>query len=107
MGATMCDARIVEEGPRPDVHHVYPVEAREHITSGTTGAGGICWCRPDLYRVCTACDGDDWGCWCCDGDGVVPIEAMLPGDRVIVVHHFIPDDATFTEEHAGTKTPPA
>jgi hypothetical protein len=67
-------------------------------SSGPAGASGGCWCGPDLYRLCTACDGADISCWCCDGEGIVPVEAIVPGDKIIVVHHFIPDDATFTTE---------
>jgi hypothetical protein len=86
----MSEARIT---PGPTVHHVYPIEAREHATRGT-----CCWCGPDIYRLCTACDGDDPDCWACEGDGIILIEAIVPGDWVIVVHHFIPDDATFSME---------
>jgi hypothetical protein len=87
--AAVSEARIVPQSPDSYIHHVYPIEAREHVTRGTN-----CWCGPDLYRLCTACYSDDLDCWRCGGEGIVPVAAIVPGDRVIVVHHFIPDDAT-------------
>jgi hypothetical protein len=51
--------------------------------------------RGECQRLCTACDGDDPDCWRCGGEGIVPVAAIVPGDRVIVVHRYIPDDATF------------
>jgi hypothetical protein len=86
----VSEANIKPQSPGPYVHHVYPIEVREHVTSGD-----VCWCGPDLYRLCTACDGDDPDCWRCGGEGIVPVAAIVPGDRVIVVHRYIPDDATF------------
>jgi hypothetical protein len=93
MEGAMSEARIDPQAPNSNVHHVYPIEAREHVLEGTG-----CWCGPDLYRLCTACDGDDPGCWACEGEEIVRIEAIVPGDRAIVVHHYIPDDATFLTE---------
>jgi hypothetical protein len=90
----VSEARIDPQSPDSYIRHVYPIEDREHVTSGAGGASGGCWCGPDLYRLCTACDGDDPDCWRCGGEGIVPVAVIVPGDRVIVVHHFIPDDAT-------------
>jgi hypothetical protein len=90
----VSEANIKPQSPDSYIHHVYPIEAREHVTSGAVGASGGCWCGPDLYRLCTACYDDDPGCWRCGGEGIVPVGVIVPGDRVIVVHHFIPDDAT-------------
>jgi hypothetical protein len=87
--AAVSEANIKPQSPDSYIHHVYPIEAREHVTRGTG-----CWCGPDLYRLCTACYGDDPGCWACGGEGIVRIEAIVPGDRVIVVHRYIPDDVT-------------
>jgi hypothetical protein len=92
--AAVSEANVKPQSPDSYINHVYPIESREHVTSGAGGASGGCWCDPDLYRLCTACDGDDPGCWVCGGEGIVRIEAIVPGDRVIVVHRFIPDDAT-------------
>jgi hypothetical protein len=88
--AAVSEARIVPRSPDSYIHHVYPIELREHVTRGTG-----CWCGPDLYRLCTACYNYDPGCWACEGYGIVEIDKIVPGDRVLVVHHFIPDDATF------------
>jgi hypothetical protein len=68
-------------------------EAWEHVLEGTG-----CWCGPDLYRLCWACDGDDPGCSECEGKGIVPIDAIVPGDWGIVVHRLIPEDVTFSTE---------
>jgi hypothetical protein len=92
--AAVSGANINPRSPDSYIQHVYPIEAREHVTSGTGGASGGCWCGPDLYRLCTACYSDDPGCWACGGEGIVRIEAIVPGDRVIVVHRYVPDDAT-------------
>jgi hypothetical protein len=86
----VSEANIKPQSPDSYIHHVYPIEAREHVTRGTG-----CWCGPDLYRLCTVCDGDAPGCWACGGDGIVEIDKIVPGDRVIVVHRYIPDDVTF------------
>jgi hypothetical protein len=95
MEEPVSEARIDQQSSGSTVYHVYPIEEREHVTSGAAGASGGCWCGPDLYRLCTACDGDDPDCWACEGYGIVEIDAIVPGDRILVVHHFIPDDATF------------
>lgn len=81
----MAEMRREREGD-PSVHHVYPTAGRGHVTDGPG-----CWCGPDLYRVCTQCDGDDAGCWACD-EGLARVDAARPGDRLLVVHHRIEDD---------------
>jgi hypothetical protein len=90
MEGAMSEARIHPQRPGSRIGQVYPVEEREHVIVGTR-----CWCRPHLYRYCIQCDFDDPACWACGGDGIIRIRRMAPGDRVLVVHHFIPDDATF------------
>lgn len=50
---------------------------RPHVKEGTS-----CWCGPRLLVVCPECNGP--GCWRCEGDGLV--DAVLPGEAVVVVH---------------------
>src|SRR6185437_7212067 len=84
-------AHITPEPRYPLIHHVYPTAGHEHVTNGKA-----CWCGPDTYRLCTQCDGDS-ACWACEGDGVILIEGVpLPGDPLLIVHHYIVDTATFT-----------
>jgi hypothetical protein len=82
----------------PNLAHTWPVAALsdpgepDHEIHGLT-----CWCEPLLFRLCTQCDGqgnaDDGSyCWVCD-EGLIEVgrDEILPGDRILVVHHYIPE----------------
>jgi hypothetical protein len=64
-----------------DVWHVYPEDGRPHETAGTQ-----CWCKPCFQRPCSQCQ--DGQCWLCK-DGWVPVDALIPGEPGLVIHHLI------------------
>lgn len=44
-----------------------------------------CWCNPEIFQGCPACDGR--GCFGCDWDGVVAVyDDKLP---LIVIHNDV------------------
>jgi hypothetical protein len=65
-----------------DIHTLPVNDLREHEQTRA------CWCSPDIYRDCTACDDDDINCWLCGGEGALDAEPEYAGD-VMVVHHVL------------------
>jgi hypothetical protein len=67
-----------------DIHTLPVNDLREHEQTRT------CWCKPDIYRICTVCDDDDDNadCWLCGGNGALDAEPEYEG-AVMVVHEAL------------------
>jgi hypothetical protein len=72
MEGMVSEANIKPQSPGSNINHVYLIEPREHVTVGTG-----CWCGPDLYRLCTACDDYAPCCWSCEGWGIVDVARTM------------------------------
>jgi hypothetical protein len=70
--------------------HVYPLaEEDDHVLDIHTGS---CACKPEVYVLCSECDGEEGRmetCPLCGGKGMRPAEHQFDTEFLIIVHNWL------------------
>jgi len=110
----LADASIADSAPCEECQGAPPVSQACHRCNGT----GICECRCGDEHDCAECEGEGnrGGCWRCDSDGTLPLEAnpgsIGGGDAIVdrnLVKRFLsevmPDNVVLDVAHGEVLHP--